>query len=171
MGEGCRRKKGKGYRGKFGTRRRRKTNGGRKVTFQGGVVKHVKLALRKFKKGSGLSETVKFAVQTAKDAVKRIGGRKHIRIPRIIPLPKTGGFLPFLLPLLSGLSAVGTLAGGAAAITKAVNSASSAKQALAESQRHNKMMEAISLGKKGDGLYVKPYKKGLGLYIKPYPKN
>lgn len=87
-------------------------------------------------------------------------------MPRVLALPaKTGGALPFLIPLFAGLSATGALAGGAAGIMKTVNQAKSARNELEESKRHNKTMEAIALGK---GLYLKPYKTGLGLHLKPY---
>lgn len=99
--------------------------------------------------------------------MKRNGGRKNIRTPRIIPIPKSGGFLP-LIPLFAGLSALGGLAGGAAGIAQAVNRAKSAQKQLEEAKRHNKAMEDIAL--KGNGLYLKPYRKGMGLYVKP-PKN
>lgn len=88
---------------------------------------------------------------------------KHsvIKVPRLIPLPKTGGFLP-LIPIFAGLSALGSLAGGAAGIAKAVGDYKAARKNLAESERHNKMMESIALGK---GLHIKPYKKGKGFCI------
>lgn len=84
--------------------------------------------------------------------------------PRVIPVPKTGGFLP-LIPIFAGLSALGALSGGAAGIAKAVNDAKAAREQLQESQRHNKAMEAIAVG--GKGLYLKPYKSGLGLFLRP----
>ncbi|KAK9744510.1 Borna disease virus P40 protein [Popillia japonica] len=80
---------------------------------------------------------------------------------RVIPVPKKGGILP-LIPIFAGLSALGALSGGAAAIAKAVNQANQAKKQLSEAERHNKTMESIAMGK---GLYLKPYKKGLGLYL------
>lgn len=79
----------------------------------------------------------------------------------IIPLPKTGGFLP-LIPLFAGLSALGALTGGVAGVAKTVNDYKIAQKKLQESERHSKTMESIALGK---GLYIKPYKKGGGLYI------
>ena len=100
--------------------------------------------------------------------------KKHGRVAppksRILPIPKSGGFLP-LIPLFAGLSALGALGGGAAGIAKAVNDAKSAAQKLEEDKRHNKTMESIAIGKKGSGLYLKPYKTGCGLYLKPYSKN
>ena len=100
----------------------------------------------------------------AKVAIKEAGGRKHIKTPRIIPIPKVGGVLP-LIPIFAGLSALGSLAGGVSGITQAVLKAKAARSQLREAERHNKTMEAIAL--KGKGLYLKPYKRGLGLYLKP----
>lgn len=45
-------------------------------------------------------------------------GRKG-KQKRIIPLPKTGGILPFI-PIFAGLSALGSLTGGAADVANAV---------------------------------------------------
>lgn len=111
-------------------------------------------------------KAINIALKAAKKYV-RDAGRKPKITARIIPVPKTGGILPFLIPLFAGLSASGALAGGAAGIAKAVNAAADAKKQLAESQRHNRMMEAVALGKRGEGLYLKPYRAGLGLYLSP----
>nr|XP_034194564.1 uncharacterized protein LOC117610843 [Osmia lignaria] len=54
------------------------------------------------------------------------------------------------------LSALGTVAGGAAGIAKAVNDASAARKTLEEVKRHNRVME-------GHGLYLAPYKRGKGI--------
>lgn len=106
------------------------------------------------------------ALKGARKAVKTLGGKQYINIPRILPIPsKIGGFLPFLIPVFAGLSAAGAIAGGVAGITKAVNDASATKHQLHESQRHNRTMESIALGK---GLHLSPYKGGMGLYLKPY---
>ena len=72
----------------------------------------------------------------------------------MIPTPsKVGEYLPLLIPLFSGLSAVGALADGAAGIVKAIND-------LKASER---ITEAVV----GSGLYLKPYKNRMGLYLKP----
>lgn len=86
---------------------------------------------------------------------------------RVIPVPKIGGILP-LIPIFAGLSALGALTGGAAAVTKAVINANDAKKQLEENKRHNRTMEAIAIGK---GLHMRPYRKGYGLYMSPFPKN
>lgn len=98
---------------------------------------------------------MKIALRT----VKRI--KANIEKPRIIPVPKRGGFLP-LIPIFAGLSALGALSGGAAGIAKAVTDARAATEQLKEAQRHNQLMESIAMGK---GLYLKPYKNGLGLHV------
>lgn len=113
-------------------------------------------------------------IRKLRDIKKRKTGgrRKHKKLPRILPMPKIGGFLPLLPAIFAGLSALGGLAGGTAGIVKAVNEAKEVQKQLDESQRHNKTMEAIALSKsKGSGLFLKPYKKGSGLSKKRKSKN
>lgn len=105
-------------------------------------------------------ESINAAMAAAKGVVK--SRKKQVQIPRIIKVPKIGGVLPFLIPLFAGLSALGALSGGAAGIARAVSKAGEAKNELEEAKRHNKTLEAISLGK---GLYLKPYKTGMGLHL------
>lgn len=138
------------------------------VSFKGAIVNNVKRALKKIK-NVDLKSGAAIALNAAKVCVKGVGGKKRVRVPRIIPVPKTGGLLP-LLPLMGALGAIGSLAGGSAAIAQAVNRVKAAQKQLEEAKRHNKEMETIALGKKGSGLYLKPHRRGLGLYLKP-PKN
>lgn len=122
------------------------------------VRKMVKLA-----KPTNDQNAIAIALKASKKLIKSSG--KRLKLPRVIPVPKKiGGILP-LIPIFAGLSALGALSGGAAGIAKAVNDAKSSKKQLNESERHNKLMEAIAL--KGRGLYLQPYKKGFGLYLKP----
>lgn len=118
---------------------------------------------------TNLNKLIKMSLTAAKRAVKAAGGKKKVRVPRAIPIPKVGGFLPFLIPLFAGLSAAGALAGGASGIAKAVNDASAAKKQMEEIKRHNMEMEATSLGNQSSSLYLKPRKKRYALYLKPYP--
>lgn len=122
----------------------------------------VKRIARELKK-SGKADA-KNALIAARRVVKSIG-KKNITVPRVIKIPKQGGILPFLIPLFAGLSAVGALAGGASGIASAVNKSKAAQRELDEGTRHNKMMESIALGKKGQALYIKPYKSGAALYL------
>ena len=123
----------------------------------------VSAAKKNMKNGKTASTVIKSALHAARKALKTVGGKKKIIMPRILPVSsKMGGALPFLIPLFAGLSATGALAGGAAGIAKAVNEARAARDELSESKRHNKTIEAIALGK---GLYLKPHKRGFGLYL------
>jgi len=114
------------------------------------------------------------AAEIALGAAKHVfedaaGDKKKFIKPRIIPIPKSGGILP-LLPIFAGLSALGSVAGGAAGLVKTINDVRVAKKQLQETMRHNKAMEQQQIPSKqiGDGLYLKPYKQGFGLYLKPY---
>lgn len=131
---------------------------------------HVLLPIRKklTKTVGGKPKDVKkstlMALRTARAAIKKAGGRKKFRVPRIIPFErKTGGILP-LIPLFAGLSALGALAGGASAVAKTVIDAKNVKKKLEEDRRHNAAMEEI--GKKGSGLYLRKTPKGYGLFLK-----
>lgn len=167
--------------GRVASRKSRSRNSQRPhhVTF-GQVVKHARAAVR----GQGIRSSrsleldkrkLRSATMAALKAVRKfrkgkiLSGGSTGKKERILPLPKSGGVLP-LLPIFAGLSALGSLAGGAAGVAKAINETRDAKKKLAEMQRHNETMEAIAL-RKGRGLFLRPYKKGgLGLYMMPYAK-
>jgi hypothetical protein len=124
--------------------------------------------VRRVLKTSGI-KNVQQASKVACVAARK--SMKKLKVtPRIIPIPKTGGLLPFLVPLFAGLSATGALAGGATAVARAVNQASEARKSFAELKRHNEKMEAIAIGgnskKNGAGFYLRPYKNGYGLVVK-----
>lgn len=121
-----------------------------------GVVKKVKQSID--------HPSTKRLIRQSLVAVKKaLNNKKIVRLPRIISLPKTGGVLP-LIPIFAGLSALGTLTGGVAGIVKTLNETKHAREQLNESQRHNRMMEAVAI-RRGEGLYLKPYKTGLGLFM------
>lgn len=114
-------------------------------------------------------ENIEKAVKIAKKAIlNRIKGNKtQVKIPRVIQVPKIGGFLP-LIPIISAIGALGGITNGVSGIVKALNSAKDAKKQLQENIRHNKTIEGIALGK---GLYLKPYKKGFGVVFNHHSKN
>lgn len=111
-----------------------------------------------------MNDAVSVAINAAKSSMNNLSPSVS-NIQRVIPVPKIGGLLP-LIPIFAGLSALGALSGGTAAVANAVITANNAKKRLKESQRHNETMEAIALGKnkRGDGVFLKPYRNGLGLY-------
>lgn len=102
----------------------------------------------------------KAAIELALAAAKELAATSSVNVPRIIPIPKTGGVLP-LVPIFAGLSAAGSLAGGTASIVKAVNAINLMKKKFQELKRHNEKMETLCIGK---GLFIKPYGNGLGIY-------
>lgn len=155
---------------KLGMGLKKKERKVKKVALRKGIVLKARTALKQLKKIKNLKEGAKIALSAARMAVKTVGGRKRVRAPRIIPISKQGGILP-LLPIFAGLSALGTLAGGAAGIVTAVNKTKNAQKQLDEAKRHNKTIESVLLGKKGGGLYLQPHRQGLGLYLKPSTKN
>ncbi|KAJ8910548.1 hypothetical protein NQ315_011061 [Exocentrus adspersus] len=160
LGMGCVNEKTKKRRGCKTRKRKAKSKRiGGSLTFKD-VTKQARVAL-KGKNVKNMKDAIKVALKAVNKAKKK---NKFIKAVRVIPIPKTGGFLP-LIPIFAGLSALGALGGGAAGIAKAFNDAKDAKQKLEESKRHNVAMEQIAMGK---GLYMKPYKQGFGLFLGPY---
>lgn len=105
-------------------------------------------------KSSDLKTLVPAALKAARKVFKG-NGKENIKKPRIIPIPKSGGALPFLLPLFAGLSAIGSLAGGATSVYKAINEVKKAKK---------ENMNDVKIHK-GKGLYLRPYKQGMGIFL------
>ena len=120
------------------------------------IMTHTKRVIRKLK-----PKSKKMAIELAMAAARELTSDVPVKLPRVIPVPKSGGFLP-LIPIFAGLSAAGSLTGGAAGIAKVINDCKAAKKRLEELKRHNEKMEALSIGK---GLHLKPHKDGLGIYI------
>lgn len=133
----------------------------KKVAFST-LVKHAKKGM--IDSTFGFDATVDGALQAAKKSAEG----KHIKIPRIIEVPRThtGGIIP-IIPILAALSAVGSLVGSAAGVVKTAKDIKNATAQLEENKRHNRAMEL----KVGNGLYLRPYSKGSGLYLSPVPKN
>lgn len=162
-------KLGMGIRGTRKSRRGRKKRRHSRRVFGGAItflkaMKKARDAIKGGWRGRSLLENSRMAYKSLKKP------RRWKILPprsRVIPIPKTGGFLP-LIPLFAALGALGSLGGGAAAIAKAVNEAKSAKDQLKEATRHNLTMESKAVGR---GFYVKPYKSGCGLFLPTATKN
>lgn len=118
--------------------------------------------LVKSSKVDDVSSILRASKVAYKKAKMNLRGKTKPSPPRVLPLPKEGGFLQFLVPLMAGLSAVGSLAGGAASVAKAINEVKEAKLKLEEQKRHNMAMEGQKVG---NGLYLKPHRDGYGLFI------
>ena len=164
--KGAKRKMGAGRIG----RRRSKANASRHLRARttimpfSSLVRQIRQNLHPSSVGMGGKAAAASALKVARNFIRK----KKVRVPRIIPIPKTtriGGVLP-LIPLFAGLSALGALAGGAAGIAKTVTEARNKAQQLDEMKRHNSHMESIALGKKGSGLYLRRRNTGgYGLYL------
>lgn len=143
------------------TSSKQQSNSGLKKQFKK-IVLQTKKHLRKAK-----PKCKKMAIEIAAAAAKEFASNLNMKPPRLIPIPKTGGFLP-LIPIFAGLSAAGSLAGGAAGIAKAISEFKEAKKRMTELKRHNEKMETLCIGK---GLHLKSYKDGLGIYVSKDKKN
>lgn len=134
--------------------------------FRATVVTPVKKLLKQSLKSGlvtdgNLKKSTLLALRAARAIVRKAGGRKQIRVPRMIPFEsKSGGVLP-LVPIFAGLSALGMLMSGGSTVAKTVIDARNAAKKLEEEHRHNKAVEMI-----GNGLFVKKSKRGCGLYLK-----
>lgn len=120
------------------------------------IITHIKKRLANSK-----PSCKKAAIDLAIAAAREIISDSSVKLPRYIPVPKTGGFLP-LIPLFAGLSAIGSLAGGAADIAKVVKDVKDAQERLKEMKRHNGKIESLSIGK---GLRLKQYNNGLKICL------
>lgn len=106
--------------------------------------KSLKKSLKTCSGTPNMSSLIKSTVRVARKHVKSAVGRSKNKnkIPRVIRVPKTGGSLT-LIPVLAGLSALGTLAGGVANIVRTIRGIRS------------NAGSPVHLGK---GLYLSPYK-------------
>lgn len=141
--------------------RRRTKESTKRISFVT-LVKNAKAGIKKSK-----ANTVGTAIVAALRAAKTCKKGKKVSVPRIIKVPNiTGGVLP-ILPILVGLSAVGSLVGSASGVIKTLKGMKNAKAQLEENRRHNRAMEV----KVGSGLKMGACKNGSGLYLKPFKKN
>lgn len=93
----------------------------------------------------------------AVSAAKRHAGKRKIKKPRVIRIPKSGGALS-MIPVFAGLSALGALVGGVGSIVKAIRDVNSTANTGSP----------VHLGK---GLYLHPYKGGSYRVIKMDAKS
>lgn len=131
------------------------------------MVRQIKQHLPPGVMGGGTTAAASAALSVARNIVRK----KKVKVPRVIPVPKSGGLLP-LLPLFAGLSALGTLAGGAAGVAKTIADTRAKARQLEEMKRHNIRMESMAVGKKGSGMFLRRRPTGgYGLYLSRRTKN
>lgn len=158
MGSGIKRlkcKKGKALK-------KKKKVGKKKYSFKTLVSKTMKSIREQNDKSENANDIIKSAIVVARKLKKE----SDIIEPRIIPIPKRGGILP-LVPIFSGLSALGSLAGGVSSVINAIKSTTDGKRSM--KRQENADTITVGKSKSGHGLYLHPYKKGYGLSFQPYP--
>jgi len=124
----------------------------------------------KTRKALALMSTIKVARKAVNKSIGR--NKNKIKTPRIIIVPEICGFLP-IVPILTALSAIGSLAFGSSAIAKTINNANMGEKQLEDSKRHYKKMESIkeSIIRKGYGLYPNPFRGNPKKRITKLPKK
>lgn len=150
-------KRGKGMNNKNNKRKK-----ARQIAFNT-LLKHARLAIRKSKPND-----VEEAVRAAVEAVNRSKHGKRVEKPRIIPIPARSGGALSVVPIFTGLSALGSIVGGTSGIINAINQYMLAKNQLIESKQENREIEAIAIGnhnKKGSGFYLNASTTGSGLFL------
>lgn len=157
MGTKRPRKSGKGLKKK---RRGRKVGHGlkrqRKALSFKHLVKKARDSIKNQKSTENIDALAERALNAAHREIKK--NKRKFKLPRVIPVPKSGGALP-LVPILAGITALAGAAKGVGSIVKSIGE-------IAEAKR--KIFPGASK-KIGNGIYLAPYKKtGFGLYLEPY---
>lgn len=112
---------------------------------------------------ASLNGTIKAAIRNVKD-MKR---GKTVKVPRVLKLPKFGASVQSILPILSGLSAIGSITASAVGVRKALKEIEVAKKQLAEGNQQPHLNGERKIGR-GLKLLYKSNAKGAGFYLKPY---
>lgn len=131
------------------------------------VITDTRKALKQYSRGNNKNHSRAKLISAAMKAAKKSMKGKHLsKKPRVIRLPKSGGFLP-LIPILGALAAAGSFAGGVSTVAKNIYDMVKKKDKEPESAARASTTP-VAVGK---GMYMAPYKKGMGLYLSPYQKN
>lgn len=128
----------------------------RKSIAFGKLIRGVKSTIRKPKmKSASLGDTIKAAIRSVKD-MKR---NKTVKKPRILKLPKFGGSVLPIVPIISALSATGSIPASATAVAKTIKHIKNAVKQNADGQAEQKV---------GRGLHLMRNTSGSGFYLKPF---
>lgn len=157
-------KRGKAKKGKGMKRGPRKTNRKMKKVSFSSIVKMAKNGIKMNRKKKISKMNDMDLLNLTQKALKAIHiGKKVTKfnksIPRIIPIPKTGGVLP-LIPILAGLASISTIASNAPSIVKTIKNIIGSRKG----QTGSGIGSCV-----GNGLFLAPYKKGYGLFLRPPP--
>ena len=133
--------------------------------------KHNFITVRKYKKdkdddsnviqGIKLSDKQRQQHKTGKSYQVYISKDKLSEMKKVIDNKpeeyREGGILPLIPLLLGGIGALSSLAGGSAAIAKAVIDKKANDARLEEENRHNLELEKTA---RGEGMFLNPYREG-----------
>lgn len=124
------------------------------------LVRGAKASVKKSKMDSSeLNDTIKAAIRSVKD----MKGKKRVKIPRILKLPKYGGNVFPILPILTALSAIGSISASTAGVVKAIKSIEKSKATPSSPSSAQKKI--------GRGLYLSSNKRGSGFFLKPFQQK
>lgn len=150
-------KKSKRHPTRSKSKRKPSTSPRKSITFQK-LVQSAKSSIKKTKVNSStaLNNTVRAAIKRMKD----VKGKRKVKMSRVLKLPKFGGSHLSILPILSGLSAIGCITASAAGVVKAIKDIEKAKEQLCKSNSNTEK-------KIGHGLSLIYRAKGSGFYLRP----
>lgn len=131
------------------------------------------ITVRKYRKGSdvesnciqgvNLSDKQRQRHKTGKTYQVYISKNRLRKVKKLVENKpeeyREGGILPLIPLLLGGIGALGSLAGGSAAIAKTMIDKKANDAKLEEEKRHNVELEKAA---RGEGLFLNPYKEGAG---------
>ncbi len=165
-GRKCRKRVRKGRRQRPHSTKKRKTGGSLTLPQ---LIRILRQHVQPLRRGKGISfkddvpvGLKKYAAKSLKLARKKAKGKTKIKVPRVIPIPKTGGALP-LVPILAGIAAVKTIAGGVDTIVNTVKNIVEAKRKIFPGSK-----ETVPVGK---GLFLSGRNKGYGLFLDSEPRG
>lgn len=111
------------------------------------------------------NDTISAAIRSAKEFKRG----KIVKTPRVQKLPTFGGSLSRILPILSGLSAIGSITASAGGVAKVIKDIEIAKKQFAKGQydtnsekkigRGLNLIHIAGKGVKGAGFYLKPHQQ------------
>jgi hypothetical protein len=137
---------------------------------QAGVNITIRLTNEQLRGKDSLALTKRQIAHIEKKQAAGAGAEVTLSKTQLKHMVKKGGFLPLIPLILGGLAAAGSLAGGSAAIAKAVDDKKTSERAQREAERHNREVENQL---RGSGLFLSktggccPKCKGSGLYLRP----
>lgn len=113
---------------------------------------------------STMYSTINAAIRRAKD-IKR--GR-NVKTPRVLKLPKFGGGVSSILPILTTLSTIGSISSSAVGVMKALKNFEIAKKQNVNGETETKIGRSLYLHRnvKGSGFYLKPFHHGAKTSVK-----